>query len=178
MNSKQLKRLFNLIRETGDRLVIADSESDEVFAVMSLDEYENLAQLRQIDWTPEELPNHNFQKISDLSEQEMLEKINRDIADWRGLQKKDEEELEADDMVEDNNTIEDTAEDEKEKTVEEKELVTDKKATMIPRVADVLNDVVYRERKFDDKPRVGWIEEENLSTVPHEEERFYLEPVE
>ncbi|MCX6781502.1 MAG: hypothetical protein NTW66_00020 [Candidatus Magasanikbacteria bacterium] len=169
MNSKQLKRLFNLIRETGDRLIIADNESDDVFAVMSLPEYENLAQLRKMDWTPDEVPALIPRQIGDLNEQEMLEKINHDIADWRGVQKKNEAEMAVEDMVESNIEAEDAVE----------EIAPDSaKKTAMPRIADVLNDEVYRERKFDDKPRVGWVEEEDLSTVPHEEEKFYLEPVE
>lgn len=151
-------------------MVIADNESDEMFAVMSLSEYENLAQLRKMDWTPEKTPECISRQVGDLSEQEMLEKINRDIDDWRGAQKKTDEDLTVESVVGDSIEIAGSE--------EETEVKISKIPTLMPRVADVLNNEAYRERKFDDKPRVNWVEEENLSDVPHEEEKFYLEPVE
>jgi hypothetical protein len=195
MNSKQLNRLLNLIRETGDRLVVADNESNDVFVLMNLDEYENLSGSGEFDshdfcrererehnlesdefnddFDPEELNEHAFdfsaseesrqKKTTDLSERELLEKINSDIADWRGAQvKKDENEL-AEELVDD----------------EEPELAEKLKIPSgIASVGDVLFDEKYQNREFDNTPRAGIIEEDDLSGVPHEEEKFYLEPVE
>lgn len=173
MNSKHLNRLLNLVRETGDRLVIADSSSDEVFAIMSLDEYENLAQLKKMDLSPEAIMPRTSREVGDMSDQEMLEKINRDIADWRGAQRKNEN-----DLVDEELDETEEQEPEIETLSDEKELDLAKKSSFMPRVADVLNDESYRERKFDDKPRPAWVDEEDLQGVPHEEEKFYLEPVE
>jgi len=69
MDSNQLKRVIDLIRRTGDRCIVVDSESDEVLAIMRLDDYESLLQ--------------GTRPIEDLSSQEMLDKVNRDIAYWR-----------------------------------------------------------------------------------------------
>ena len=173
MNSKQLNRLLNLVRETGDRLVITDSASDEVFAVMSLDEYENLAQLKKMDLSPEAMPPASYREVGDLTEQGLLEKINRDIADWRGAQPKNDTDLVAED-------IRDSEEEVPEIQVEhvEKAPKLAKKASILPTVADVLSDESYQERKFEERPRAAWLDEEDLRDVPHEEEKFYLEPVE
>lgn len=42
MKSSQLNRVLNVIRHTGDRLVVMDAESEEVIVMMSLTDYENL----------------------------------------------------------------------------------------------------------------------------------------
>lgn len=74
MKDNQLKQLLNLIRRTGDRCVVADSESEEIFTLMTLSDYEKL------------LNNESGRDIAKLSEDEMMDKINRDIAYWRSIQ--------------------------------------------------------------------------------------------
>jgi len=70
---KQLKQAIDLSRKTGDRLIVYDmSQDDSAFVVMNLDEYEKLA-----------LGKH---EIHDLTEDELLDKINRDIATWKSEQ--------------------------------------------------------------------------------------------
>jgi hypothetical protein len=203
MNSKQLNRLLNLVRETSDRLVVADNESDDVFVLMNLDEYENLSGNGEFDphdychecehkserdefnddFAPEELNENAFdfsaseepeqKKLVEMSERELLEKINGDIADWRGAQAKKEEIELAEELVEEKKAepVEKIIED---KTEEEKIKIP----SGIASVGDVLFDEKYRNREFDSTPRTGIIEEDDLSGVPHEEEKFYLEPVE
>lgn len=39
---KQLRRILNLVRKTGDRMVVTDPEGDDVYVVMGLDQYEAL----------------------------------------------------------------------------------------------------------------------------------------
>jgi len=69
MNQNQIDKLLSLIRTTGDRGIIADNNSDELFVVMDSTNYE-----RFLDHT---------KSVKGLSEQEMMNKINRDIALWR-----------------------------------------------------------------------------------------------
>ncbi|MFH1291600.1 MAG: hypothetical protein ABIH87_00140 [bacterium] len=69
MNKTQLSKIMRLIRRTGDKLIIPDVESDAVMAMMNLDDYERLLS------TP--------QSVKGLTEEQMMEKINRDIAIWR-----------------------------------------------------------------------------------------------
>ena len=37
---KQFKRILNLVKRTGDRLVVTDTEGASAFVVMDLDDYE------------------------------------------------------------------------------------------------------------------------------------------
>ncbi len=67
-----LNKVFNLINKTGDRCVVLSQESDDAYVVMSLMEYERMA-LGRAD-------------VSELSEDELLDKINRDIAVWKSQQ--------------------------------------------------------------------------------------------
>jgi PHD/YefM family antitoxin component YafN of YafNO toxin-antitoxin module len=66
----QLEKILKLVNKTGEKVVVI--KDDHEFVITSLDEY-----LRLIEG------EHNF---SSLSESEMLDKINRDIAVWRQAQ--------------------------------------------------------------------------------------------
>lgn len=69
MNSNQLLKLISLVRRTGDRAVISDSQSDGLFVIMDSDDYERLLS--------------HTKSVKGLNEREMMDKINRDIALWR-----------------------------------------------------------------------------------------------
>jgi hypothetical protein len=69
---KNLKRILELIRKTGDRFVFED-EDGQIFVILDIDDYESIV-----------LQNS---QVNGLSEQELLNKINKDIAVWRDLQK-------------------------------------------------------------------------------------------
>ena len=143
MNS-QFKRIIKLIRKTGDKLVVFDSnEPDNAYAIMNLDEYEKISD--------------NPSDLKGLTEDEMIDKINRDIALW----KNDTE----DDKNIDNN--------------EEESLKKDK-----VRPRGMINDEV-REGDLgqEDKPKKSWSipserkkeGEENEDII--EEDRQYLEEI-
>ena len=78
MNNTSLQKVFNLINKTGDRCIILSSDSSDAYAIMSLNEYERMALGKT--------------EISNLTEDEFLDKINRDIAVWKSQQEKDIEE--------------------------------------------------------------------------------------
>jgi len=66
----QLQKAINLAKKTGDRVIVVDSaKPEEVFVVMSLDEYEKLVIGKS--------------EVRNLTEDELLDKINRDIAIWK-----------------------------------------------------------------------------------------------
>ena len=71
---KNLKRILELIRKTGDRYIFED-EQGNIFVIAGVDDYENLV-----------LKNNN---IKNLSEEELLNKINKDIAIWQASKEKD-----------------------------------------------------------------------------------------
>lgn len=78
----QLQKAINLAKKTGDRLIVYDmSQNNEAFVVMSLEEYEKLA------------TGHN--EVKSLTEDELLDKINRDIAVWKNGQYNKEEAVES-----------------------------------------------------------------------------------
>ncbi|MEI6510681.1 MAG: hypothetical protein WCO25_01410 [Candidatus Uhrbacteria bacterium] len=45
---KQLRRILNLVRKTGDRMVVTDTNGDDVYVVMGLEQYENLVVPKEI----------------------------------------------------------------------------------------------------------------------------------
>lgn len=65
---KNLKRILDLIRKTGDKYIFEDDNGD-VFVVLSLDDYENFI--------------FKNNQLKNLSEEELLNKINKDIAIWK-----------------------------------------------------------------------------------------------
>jgi hypothetical protein len=69
----QLQKAIKLAKKTGDKLIIFDEiNSENPYVVMSLEEYEKMIVGKS--------------EIKDLTEQEMIDKINRDIAIWRNEQ--------------------------------------------------------------------------------------------
>lgn len=69
----QLEKALRLARKNNDRLIIYDSANPgNALAVVPLDEYEKMT--------------HGQRDIADLTEQELLDKINRDIAIWKSEQ--------------------------------------------------------------------------------------------
>ncbi len=69
----KLQKAINLARRTGDRLIVFDRlNSDNPFVVMSLDEYEKMAIGRS--------------EVRGLTEDELLDRINRDVAIWKSEQ--------------------------------------------------------------------------------------------
>lgn len=72
MQNTQIERVMNLIRRTGDRCILVDSRSDDVLVMMQLGEYEKLL-------------DGDFDKKSlvEMSEREMMNKVDREMAYWR-----------------------------------------------------------------------------------------------
>lgn len=68
---KNLKRILELIRKTGDRFLIED-EDGNLFVVLSSNDYETLVVKKS--------------QLKNFSEEELLNKINKDIAIWKASQ--------------------------------------------------------------------------------------------
>lgn len=69
----QLQKAINLAKKTGDKLIVFDSSRpDNVFMVLSLKDYENLVLGKS--------------EVRGLTEDGLLDKINRDIAIWKSDQ--------------------------------------------------------------------------------------------
>ncbi len=74
--NNQLKKAIELVKKTGDRIIIFDTaRSDYPYVLMSLNEYEKLVIGKS--------------EVRGLTEDELLDKINRDIAIWKSEQELD-----------------------------------------------------------------------------------------
>lgn len=82
---KKLKRILDLIRKTGDRYIFEDDQGNG-FVILNIDDYENLV-----------LKNS---RVKDLSEEELLNKINKDIALWKTSQEEDKLDAEISELKE------------------------------------------------------------------------------
>ena len=76
----QLQKAIDLAKKTGDRLIVFDPKNiDNIYVIMSLDDYEKL------------VIGHS--EVRNLTEDQLLDKINRDIAIWKSEQEIIEEPL-------------------------------------------------------------------------------------
>lgn len=70
-NYKQIDKVLDLAAKTGDKVIVL-SDHHEPYVVMTINEYEALL--------------HGPSSVKNLSEDELLSKINRDIAVWKASQ--------------------------------------------------------------------------------------------
>lgn len=71
MQNKSIKKAIDLVKKTGDKMVVVD-ENDFACVMMSVGDYEDL------------LVAHSG--VAGLTEDELLDKINREIAIWKSNQ--------------------------------------------------------------------------------------------
>ncbi len=72
----RLERLIHLINKTGDKLVVFDrSRPDDAFVISSLEQYERMVK--------------EVADVRGLTEDELIDKINQDIALWKSEQSGD-----------------------------------------------------------------------------------------
>lgn len=81
----EIEKALDLAKITGDRVIIVDEKQRRSFVIISLDEYEKLVK-----------KSPKLTEISNLTEEELLDKINRDIAFFKQTSKN--KELEASDL--------------------------------------------------------------------------------
>jgi len=86
--SAKLERLIRLAQKTGDTLIIHDKDSARDIVLMDVDQYEIMVDNDSIFGHDEEC---RHQDLYDMSEGEMLDKINRDISIWRSQKDLDDE---------------------------------------------------------------------------------------
>src|SRR3989344_757656 len=67
-----LRHVIELINSTGDRCVVLDAEGRPAYVLLSFEQYQQLLERRSA--------------VVGMTERELMEKINRDIADWKGSQ--------------------------------------------------------------------------------------------
>lgn len=70
MKPEQLNRALRLVKRAGEKFLIMDQDTDKMFALMDLEDYERILEMKH-------------EPIEDYSEEEMLDKIDRDLQHWR-----------------------------------------------------------------------------------------------
>lgn len=76
-----LDRLIKLAKRTGDRLIVHNETDESDIVIMDVDQYENLLNENQDGLT------NSSRDVRGLSERQLLNQINRDIAIWRANDK-------------------------------------------------------------------------------------------
>lgn len=74
-------RFIDLAKRTGDRLIIHDPIEGHDVVVMDIDQYERL--LDESDFCNDDRRDYYRHDVRDMSERELIDQINRDIAKWR-----------------------------------------------------------------------------------------------
>jgi hypothetical protein len=148
MQNSQINRVIKLVRRTGDKVVLMDNESDAVMMLMELEAYEKIL--------------NNSESVEKLTEEELMEKINRDVAVWRA--NNDKERLDTFDKVLEKSPI---------STVNPAA-----KAPIMPQENHAENTL--ENNVFPPKQPIQINKEESAADIiaEEDEEKFYLEPVE
>lgn len=170
MRQNQLNRTIKLMRRTGDKALILDGESDDIFVLMNLDNYEEI--LDVLDVPPAPLSPLPTTIIAEEPKKEPVQEENTmetEALDDYILDEVIDEEEKAQKIAE---SIPETA-----PTTPRAEPAVEE-VTIVPvPFADGQTPVslLKQEEKTDDDGS-----EEGLADVPNdgEEEKFYLEPVE
>jgi hypothetical protein len=99
MFPEQLKKILNLVKQTGDRVILFDAnQPDESYVVMNFDVYTKMSGAKEIVTKPAEqstlklAENNNIEapdsqdsknKTENLTEEDLTDKINREISMWK-----------------------------------------------------------------------------------------------
>ncbi len=68
-----IKKALQIAKQTGDRVIVCDNESDSAYVIMSIDKYEEMLGVNN--------------EIKVLTGEKMIDKINSDIAEWKSNEK-------------------------------------------------------------------------------------------
>jgi hypothetical protein len=143
MQNSQINRVIKLVRKTGDKVVLLDNESDAVMMLMGLEAYEKMLQS-----TPA--------PVEQLTEEELMERINRDVAVWRAYNDKQQQET-LDRVLEKNDL---------KPLTRAKNLLVETAPEMPKKSVETISGVIAQEDSASD------------IIAEEDEEKFYLEPVE
>ncbi|PIR78102.1 MAG: hypothetical protein COU28_03515 [Candidatus Magasanikbacteria bacterium CG10_big_fil_rev_8_21_14_0_10_36_16] len=95
--SANLDRLIKLAKKSGSTLIIHDEQKGDI-VMMDLDAYEEMLDTREA-FSCEDY-NFDNEELYEMSERELLDKINRDIGIWRSYQDEEDKEF-REDVLED-----------------------------------------------------------------------------
>ena len=67
--SNPLPKIIELIKQTGDNCIVLDHEGNPAYVLMTLTDYQKMIVARA--------------EVAGLTEEELIDKINRDVASWK-----------------------------------------------------------------------------------------------
>src|SRR3989338_1192540 len=70
--SNPLEKIIDLVKKTGDNCVVLDYQGNPTYVIMAFNNYQRLVAGQS--------------EVSGLTEDQLLDKINRDIANWKATQ--------------------------------------------------------------------------------------------
>ncbi|HMB65723.1 MAG TPA: hypothetical protein VKO42_02500 [Patescibacteria group bacterium] len=79
----KIKKAINLVRKTGDKIVLFEEGDNDGVVVMSIEEYEKLAGGQTGSYADQITSGQEEEEIGNLTEQELIDKINRNVAAWQ-----------------------------------------------------------------------------------------------
>lgn len=79
----KIKRAVDLVKRTGDKIFLFEDENSDGVVIMSLDEYEKMIDSLDSQAQNPASKDHNSQEIGNLTEDELIDRINRNIAAWQ-----------------------------------------------------------------------------------------------
>lgn len=128
--NKQLQKAMDLAAYTGDKIIVIDENNDRATVLLSLDEYEKMV-----------IGENRIKSLKDdLTEDEWLDKINREITLGNGVdEEEDENEEEArieDDFLPSENDFEEAVKEPTEETVEDLPIVAEEVTDETPEVKE------------------------------------------
>ena len=93
MLPEQLKKILQLIRKTHDRVIVLDAaQPEEAFVLMDFENYSALASEKPVSPAPvmnapeqplKSIPTEKKEVTPDLTEEDLTDKINREISIWK-----------------------------------------------------------------------------------------------
>lgn len=79
----KIKKAIELVRKTGDKIILFEGEKSDGVVIMSMEEYERLAGVGENRNQAPAVGTREDDKIGDLTEDELIDRINRNIAVWQ-----------------------------------------------------------------------------------------------
>jgi len=86
MDEKLLSRVMRVSEKTGDRVIVVSPQTQRAFAVLPFEAYEGMVEGRA------SLVDLGSETVEEMSRNELVDKINHDIAIWNSAQQREKEE--------------------------------------------------------------------------------------
>lgn len=83
MITNKIKKAIELVKRTGDKIILFEENGDDGVVLMSVEEYEKLLDAKRGQSPDSSIYKMDNRNIGDLTEDELIDKVNRSIAEWQ-----------------------------------------------------------------------------------------------